>query len=58
MYMNKNIGFELQQKMRSSIEIILSKCDSFNVLERMLRPPTPVELMPHILDNISKVFFL
>lgn len=56
MYMEKNIGTEFKQKIKSSIEIILSKCDNFNVLERMLRPPTSVELMPHILDNMSKVF--
>jgi len=38
-----------------ALELILKKCDDFNVLDKLLIPSTPTEIMIYILEKISIV---
>jgi len=55
--MDSNLESEIRGKCIVSLEQILSKCDDFDVLEKLLIPSIPTEIMINILDKISKVFF-
>jgi hypothetical protein len=54
--MDSNLENESRHKCIVALEQILTNCDDFNVLENLLTPSIPVEIMIIILDKISKVF--
>jgi len=54
--MNANVAHEVRLKCKNAIEVILSKCDDFITLEKLLTPSTPIDIVVYILDKMSKVF--
>jgi len=46
---------ETRHKCIVALELILKKCDDFNVLDGLLIPPIPDEIIIYILEKLSKV---
>jgi len=55
-YSDTSPTLQAHHKCKSAIQIILSKCEDFAALEQLLTPTTPIQIMPHILLKMSKVF--
>lgn len=49
---------DIRRKSMNAVQLVLSKCDDFVTLETFLTSSAPAEIMTHILDKISKVFFI
>jgi len=54
--MDSSLENESRHKCIIALEQILKNCDDFNVLEKLLTPSIPTEIMIFILEKISKVF--
>ncbi|XP_025191306.1 sperm-associated antigen 6-like [Melanaphis sacchari] len=54
-YMDSNLDNENKYKCIVALEQILKNCDDFNVLEKLLTPSVPIEIMIFILEKISKI---
>ncbi|XP_022166817.1 sperm-associated antigen 6-like [Myzus persicae] len=54
-YIDTSPSHEAHHKCKSAIQIILSKCEDFAALEKLLTPSTPIQIMAHILLKMSKI---
>ncbi|XP_027841252.1 sperm-associated antigen 6-like [Aphis gossypii] len=54
-YMDSSLDSESRHKCLIALEQILKNCDDFNVLEKLLTPTIPTEIMMFILEKISKI---
>ncbi|XP_029341517.1 sperm-associated antigen 6-like [Acyrthosiphon pisum] len=52
-YLDSGIESESRHKCIVALEQILKKCDDYNVLDKLLIPSTPTEIMIYILEKIS-----
>lgn len=50
-----NVESESREKCRHALQQILNECDDYFVLDKLLKPSIPDEIMSYILDKISKV---
>lgn len=56
-YMDTHVEDEVRHKYENSIRLILSECEDFATLEKLLRlSSTHFEIMSRILEKLSKVF--
>lgn len=56
--MDSSLDSKSRHKCLIALEQILKNCDDFNVLEKLLTPTIPTEIMMFILEKISKVFLV
>lgn len=54
--MDASVENEIKDKCKTSIQLVLSKCDDFTTLENLLSSSTSADIISCILDKISKVF--
>lgn len=57
-YMDSSLDDESRTKCKAALQLILNGCDDYNILEKLLSPLAPYEMMTYILEHISKVYFL
>jgi len=54
--MDAYLDDEIRRMCMNAVQLVLSKCDDFITLEKMLTSSPPGEIMIYVLDKISKVF--
>lgn len=55
--MDSSLEDESRIKCKVALQLILNGCDDYIILEKLLLPSSPVEMMTYILEHISKVYF-